>query len=112
MEFLKLKTVEEKIDRALDLYANKVPISISYIKQLINGIGKRVLAIKNYKPSYQYIQSELVLLRPSISTYGDPSDDMGLSTICKKNVAIYTIEGNHLSILKNDEIAKIINSTF
>lgn len=112
MEFQKFKTVDEKIDRTLELYADKLPLSTSYLRKLILGTTKRILAIKNYKPSYSHLKSELVLFRPSVSTFGDSSDDMGLTEICKKNIAIYTIEGNHLSILKNDELAKIINSSF
>lgn len=110
MEFQKCKNVNEKIEKTIELYGNLVSLSTDYLKRLILGTTRRVVAMRNYKCKIDSIKSDLVLFKPSVPTFRDPIEDFGLSEICKRAVSVYVIEGNHISILKNDELAKIINS--
>lgn len=109
-EFSKCDCLEAKIDKTVEAYGKVVPLSVDYFRRLIEGAVKRIMAIKNYKPSYEHVKSELILFKPTEQTFKTTADDFGLSDICNKSISVYTIEGNHSSILKNKEIVKIINS--
>lgn len=113
MALSKCESLSEKITKTLELYGQTVVLSREYLGDLIRGTVLRILAIKDYKQSYQHLKSDLVLLKASqlsFTTNFDETDDYGLSAISKKTVPVYTIEGNHSSILGNVELANIINS--
>lgn len=110
LEFQKFKNVNEKIERTIELYGSLVSLSNDYLKRLILVTTKRVFAMKNYKCTLDGIKSTLLLFRPIVSTFRDTTEDYGLSAICKRPIQVYTLAGNHSTILKNEELAKIINS--
>lgn len=85
-------------------------MSVDYITRLIQGGVNRIMALRNYKPTYEYIKSQLVLFKPTEVTYKTDLEDFGLSRISKKTVPVYTLEGNHSTIIGNEELTKVINA--
>lgn len=108
LEYQKCNNVDEKIDKTLA--GCVVPLSNDYVRKLIKGAVKRVFALKNYKPSYITLKSRLVLFKPTKPSFTHRSEDFGLGEICEKTIPVHTIEGNHTSILLNNDISNHINS--
>ncbi|XP_015113057.1 fatty acid synthase [Diachasma alloeum] len=111
MEFKKCKSWEEKLDVLMDHFpANNLGLSVENRRNMCTCIYHRFLALDNYDTSnLPPIQSSIILLKSTLSTLKSLPEDYGLSKVTKGNVEAYSIEGNHLTILDNPKVARVIN---
>lgn len=87
------------------------PHSEKYQREVCLASVKKITALINYVPSFPKLKSTVKLYKPSRPTYEDPiADDFELSNYVENPVEISTFEGNHVSILKNAQIAYAINN--
>ncbi|KAG5878856.1 hypothetical protein JTB14_003676 [Gonioctena quinquepunctata] len=108
-ELMENTPLDERIEHVLDIVKDAVPYSRDFLKKIYIGLIKRMKAIKKHNPS-SISRSEVVLLKASAGLMNGVELDGGLSKICGKPVEVTTFEGNHLTVLKNVDLAKKINS--
>lgn len=94
----------------------KLPTNIEHSKRyqrlLAISLYKRLLAIKSYKPSFSKIRSLVHLYKAKTAIIQDLEDDHGLSNWCHQKVNVKYFDGDHVSILDNEELAFEINNQF
>ncbi|KAG5894596.1 hypothetical protein JTB14_038126 [Gonioctena quinquepunctata] len=108
-ELIENTPLDERIEHVLDIVKDAVPYSREFLKKTYIGLIKRMKAIKKHNPS-SISGSEVVLLKASAGLMNGVELDGELSKICGKSVEVSTFEGNHLTVLKNVDLAKKINS--
>lgn len=109
---LKCENYDDKVNLLMD---NLPPVSKytkSYQRIIARSIYKRLIAILNYMPSFSKIRSEVHLYKPTIRIMHNIDDDYGLSKYCYRDLIIQTLDGDHNSILDNDELAVNIDNLF
>lgn len=75
------------------------------------SVYNRLIALENYDISRMPpLRSPILLLKPSMPSVTNISNDYGLSAITRGKVEVYTIEGNHVTILDNTKVVLAINN--
>ncbi|KAJ8675796.1 hypothetical protein QAD02_011582 [Eretmocerus hayati] len=105
------KTWENKVNAALDIYPKtKDDLPLKTRQDLCTSFYKRNLALLNYDISkLPKIKSSVKLFRPTSTPIKMDKEDYGLSEVTSGTVEVYHAEGDHLSMLKDERIAKTIN---
>ncbi|XP_044017897.1 fatty acid synthase-like isoform X2 [Aphidius gifuensis] len=99
----------------LDTFIKHLPSETSMMpeeqqRNLCTSLYKRLLAILAYDPSSILpINTPITLLKPSMPTIKNMSEDFGLSKISHKKPEIYVLNGNHVTILDDSRVAAAIN---
>lgn len=65
--------------------------------------------MRSYKPSFSKIRAEVYLYKAKIQTISGLEEDFGLSELCHQKIQIKYFDGDHVSILDNQDIAQEIN---
>ncbi|XP_029659420.1 fatty acid synthase-like isoform X2 [Formica exsecta] len=110
-ELKKCKTWEERFDvfakHFLEINTLLSPINL---KTLCTTVYKHSAAIRQYNPStLPRIKSPITLLKPTLSDVYKIEEDYGLHKVTQSKVEVHYIEGNHLTILRNEKVAAAIN---
>lgn len=85
--------------------------SPEFIRNVIDGAYRRSLYMLNYKPSFNAINSSVVLYKPSERVLAIEEEDYGLSKCCRGSIEIRQLEGNHLNILGHPELNAALNKS-
>ncbi|KAF7995900.1 hypothetical protein HCN44_007007 [Aphidius gifuensis] len=102
-------------EQKLDVFIKHLPSETSMMpekqqRNLCTSLYKRLLALLAYDPSIILpINSPITLLKPSMPTIKNMSDDFGLSKVSHKKPEIYVLNGNHVTILDDSRVAAAIN---
>lgn len=90
--------------------AGVLPISDQYQRNITTAVYNRLIALNNYdENSYPPLRSPIILLKPTMQTMKNISNDYGLSALTREKLDIHTIDGNHVTILDDDKVATAIN---
>lgn len=108
---LEEKSYEDRVDKYISLM-KKRDYSDAYLKKIGLGLSNRVKMVLSEKEEFtdDKIKSDITLIRPSINLVVDIANDYQLSQYTSGRVFVNFVDGNHLSILDNDELYQIINN--
>lgn len=105
-ELVTAKTWEERVARCAEMVHAKVP---RYSKKLLETTAKsfvgKIVASHMYKPSSK-INATVKLVKPT-ENYAKLQGDYGLSDLCHQKVEIFTVKGDHRSMLAGDSMKQI-----
>ncbi|XP_018312237.1 fatty acid synthase [Mycetomoellerius zeteki] len=104
-------------DERFNIFANQFSIIYTYLslanlKTLCTTIYKHLCALREYDPStLPPIKSPITLLKCASSPFNIPTmeEDYGLHKVTQDVVKVHCIEGDHMTILKNEKVATTIN---
>ncbi|XP_032674560.1 fatty acid synthase-like isoform X2 [Odontomachus brunneus] len=111
LELSKHDTWEQK----LDAFIGCIPDEFSHIhfesyRIYATSIYKHLLALDEYDTSsLPLLKSPILLLKPTVLSMHYRQDDYDLSKMTKGSAQIHYVEGNHFTMLENDEITAAIN---
>ncbi|KAK0167633.1 hypothetical protein PV327_005005 [Microctonus hyperodae] len=103
---------QEKLDKFVaSIPAGTLALSTDYQRNFCTSIYNRLIALENYDISRMPpLRSSILLLKSSMLSVTNISNDYGLSAITREKIEIHTIEGNHITILDNTKVALAINN--
>lgn len=100
------KTWDARLQKCAELVHTKMP---QYSQQLLETTAKsfvhKIVAGHLYKPSSK-INAAVRLVKPS-ENYAKLQGDYGLSELCKKEVNVMTVKGDHRSMLTGNSMLEI-----
>ncbi|GBP45810.1 Fatty acid synthase [Eumeta japonica] len=110
-KLLEVDSFDDRIELGLSLCPVNEKYSKEYVRRLAKILFRRVKVIVDYDmKEFKKLKSPIVLLRPKENP---PSmaigDNYCLDKYTEVPVAVYFLEGNHISILENKDCANIIN---
>ncbi|XP_025993195.1 fatty acid synthase [Solenopsis invicta] len=107
----KCTTWEEKLDIFLShIPDNKKSLSTEDQKALCTTIYLHILALQRYDlQSLERIRAPITLLKPTLQLVNMTEEDYGLHKLTRDKVEVYNVEGNHVTMLKDDKIVAAIN---
>ncbi|XP_059048228.1 fatty acid synthase-like [Achroia grisella] len=103
---------EDKIEYAIEVS----PVQTKYSKEFISRMARvcfdRLKVILNYNLNdVMKLQSPILLMRPKDNPpFINCKDDYGLDKFSNGSVIVHYVDGNHVSIVENKDVADIINS--
>nr|QNL15122.1 fatty acid synthase 2 [Meteorus pulchricornis] len=105
------KSWKEKLDDFIThVPTESLPISVEHQKSICTAVYNRLKATENYDvSSLPPLRSSIILLKPSVPAVKNTSDDYGLSAITREKVEVWTVTGNHVTILDDEKIVVAIN---
>lgn len=111
---LEEKTWENRIDKFISLnkkLIRKREFSDAYLKDIGYGISNRVKMVlaENEEYTGEKMQADITLIRPTKHLLADIDADYQLNRYTNGKVNVEFIEGNHLTMLDNEQLYKIIN---
>jgi fatty acid synthase, animal type len=100
----------ERVDCIVQLARKQNRFSELYIRHVVATIFNRIrialnIDLKNFEP----IKSPIMLVRPNVMSLADIDEHYGLAQCTQGEVITKFIEGNHVTMLENPELALIIN---
>ena len=103
----------EKMKKFEELYHDFDVYSKEYCFKITTLIKNRVTAGYNLSlDDVAVIESPIKLIKPTEATLLNEDNDMGLKAYSSSEIEVTTLEGNHTTVLENQEIFNIINSTY
>lgn len=104
------KTWEDRLNKYINLMPNK-EYSEEYLRNIGHGLQNRFKIILSENEDYtgDKIQSNITLIRPTISFGVDIDTDYRLSQYTSGSIFVSFIDGNHLSLLDNVQLYQMIN---
>lgn len=75
----------------------------------VTDIQRRLLAVKQYNPSYAKIKSQVYLFKPKVTFIPEEEEDYCLSELTELPVEVRYFEGDHFTMLQNLELGHAIN---
>jgi fatty acid synthase len=106
-ELVALKTWEERLARATQIVSDSAPYPKEQLAAAAASFYYKLVAADKYKPN-SHFKGPVTLIR-AIDNYVQLGDDYGLSEVCKGNIKVQPLEGNHRSILGGTTVQKIAN---
>ncbi|KAI4485852.1 hypothetical protein M0804_006341 [Polistes exclamans] len=107
-----LNTWEEKTSLLISVLSPKYKkfYTDQECKDALNSYYMRIKSIINYNlESSPYLKSPIILCKPLNPSMYNMPHEYGLQNVTKNKVEVYTIEGNHITMLEDEKLAKIIN---
>uniref|UniRef100_A0A182QS29 Fatty acid synthase n=1 Tax=Anopheles farauti TaxID=69004 RepID=A0A182QS29_9DIPT len=105
-ELVEAKTWEDRVAKCAEMVHAKVP---KYSRQLLATTAKsfvgKIVASHMYKPASK-IKATVKLVKPT-ENYAKLQGDYGLSDLCQQKVEIFTVQGDHRSMLTGDSMKQI-----
>lgn len=102
-------TFQEKLDELFNLTSSET-LPVEKIVVICKTLRTRLAAVKHHTPAYNKITSKVLLYKPTKSSWPSESEDYRLSSLCKQKVAISVYEGDHRTILQNEDMINNINA--
>ncbi|KYN04769.1 Fatty acid synthase [Cyphomyrmex costatus] len=85
-------------------------LSLANLKTLCTTIYKHLAAVRQYNPStLTPIKSSITLLKPTQPLNIPIEEDYCLHKVTHNKVKVHYIEGNHVTILRNEKVSAVIN---
>ncbi|XP_025158082.1 fatty acid synthase-like [Harpegnathos saltator] len=112
LELSKHDTWEKKWDAVVKCLSDDIVqvTSLENYKIYCTTIYKHLIAIHEYDASsLPPLKSPILLLKPTTSNLPSADENSDLKKVTEGNVQVRRVEGNHLTMLENDELADIIN---
>ncbi|XP_014482327.1 PREDICTED: fatty acid synthase-like [Dinoponera quadriceps] len=112
MRLSKYNTWEEKLNVFIDYIPDKAKhvASIENYKIYCTSIYKHLLALHEYDASsLPSLKSPILLLKPTLASLSSAEEDYGLSKVTEGLVQVHYVEGNHITMLDNYQVAAAIN---
>lgn len=106
-------TAETRFEAFLQHAKERSEYSIEYGRHMLQGLFNRFkISLNADKISFTKLKnsSRLAFVKPSESSLHDIDDDYGLSDFIESEIDIKVIDGDHASILNNDELIQFITS--
>ncbi|XP_015113123.1 fatty acid synthase [Diachasma alloeum] len=102
---------EEKLDAFTKFVpAKALKISSEQQRNIWTCIYNRTLAFNNYDiSSFPLLRSTITLLKPSVQSVKNLPADYDISKITRGKVKCHILEGDHVSILDNPNVTRVIN---
>ncbi|KAK4877916.1 hypothetical protein RN001_010422 [Aquatica leii] len=107
---VKFETLEERVNYTVGLAPNEVPHSKEYQERVCYKSCFRMSTLFTYQPNFDKIQSPVILFKPSQPSLENFDEDYRIQKYCENTIEIRVAEGNHLTILKNLDLANIVNN--
>lgn len=105
-ELVEPKTWEDRVAKCAEMVHAKAP---QYSRKLLETTAKsfvgKIVASHMYKPSSK-INATVKLVKPT-ENYAKLQGDYGLSDLCQQKVEIFTVKGDHRSMLTGDSMKQI-----
>ncbi|KAF5287178.1 hypothetical protein FQR65_LT12307 [Abscondita terminalis] len=108
-DILECKNLEERIELAMKYMPNSSADFVNYQKRLLASGYGRIRSATFYKPNFEKLKTVSMLVKPDQPLLPDLPQDYDLQDLFESPIRIRTVEGNHLSILKNSKLATIVN---
>ncbi|XP_031329996.1 fatty acid synthase-like [Photinus pyralis] len=104
-----LQTLEERVEYLLEAIPEGIPHSKEYQRRVAIAICEKTKSVYNYEAKFPKLKSEVTLINPNESPFVNYDEDYGLQKLCEKPVQVHTVEGTHMTIVENPELADYIN---
>ncbi|XP_014486669.1 PREDICTED: fatty acid synthase-like [Dinoponera quadriceps] len=112
IELSKYKTWEEKLNAFIEYIltiSTQLPFVENY-KVYCTTIYKHLMALQEYDASLlPPLKSSIVLLKPTFASLSSAEEDYGLRMVTEGRVQVHYIEGNHITMIENNEVVGVIN---
>ncbi|XP_043502646.1 fatty acid synthase-like [Polistes fuscatus] len=111
-ELEELNSWEEKVNYFISILPpiHKKLYTDEECKATLNSYFIRIKSITDYDiESVPFLKSQIILCKPLNASIYNMSYEYGLQNMTEKKVKVYTIEGNHVTMLEDEKLAKIIN---
>lgn len=106
---IKCKSYEEMIEFILG-QSDDPPYTEAYSREMLYLVLKHAKIVYNLDvENCVKVKSNVTLIRASDAMVLDIDEDYGLSKVTSGEVTLKCIEGNHMTILDNDELARVLN---
>lgn len=106
---LKCKSYEEMIECILR-QSDEPPYSEAYSREMLHLLLKHSKIVCNLDVENNVkVKSNVTLIRASDAMLLDIDEDYGLSKVATGEVTLKCIEGNHMTVLDNDDLAEVLN---
>ncbi|XP_025155202.1 LOW QUALITY PROTEIN: fatty acid synthase-like [Harpegnathos saltator] len=112
LELSKHDTWEKKWDAVVKCLSDDIVqvTSLENYKIYCTTVYKHLIAIHEYDASSSPpLKSPVLLLKPTTSNLPFADENSDLKKVTEGNVQVRHVEGNHFTMLENDELADIIN---
>ncbi|KAK5638956.1 hypothetical protein RI129_013251 [Pyrocoelia pectoralis] len=106
---LKLNSLEERVNFVLDLLPNDAHYSKEYRKKIYTGFCLRMTSVFNYKPNISKLKSSFTLFKSKEGVPKSYDEDYKLQRYCEKTITVKVVDGSHVSVIKNANLASAIN---
>lgn len=111
-DLIKCKFYDEMIDYILN-EAIDLPFSKQHVRSMMHSMIKHptmtyYLDVENFFK----VKSNITLITASEPMMFDIDEDYGLSRLTSGEVKLKCVEGNHMTILDNDNLAEVLNEQF
>ncbi|CAD7085952.1 unnamed protein product [Hermetia illucens] len=103
---LKIPTWEAKVEKCAELLHAEINQPVDLIIKTATAFYHKLLAADKFRASHK-IKKSVTLIKPT-ENYAKLEADYGLSEVCQKDVKILTVEGNHRTILTEDDSVSMI----
>ncbi|XP_015179002.1 PREDICTED: fatty acid synthase [Polistes dominula] len=105
-------TWEEKVKLFIEILPReyKKLMSDQECKDSLNSYYIRMKALASYNVDLlSFLKAPIKLCKPTLASVQNINHEYGLQNVTQNKIEVYTIEGNHITILGNEKLAKIIN---
>lgn len=110
LNFHKLETIEKKYELFLQYVDKQNEYSKEYSRDMVEAMFRRVRMAANFDlESIKDLKSPITLVRPAEVSLQDIEEDYCVSKLTTAKVTLKVIEGNHMTMLTNPALSKIIN---
>ncbi|KAJ8946537.1 hypothetical protein NQ318_004673 [Aromia moschata] len=99
---------DEKVELGIEIVKQNINVDQNHQRKVANRIYRRVQALKIYTPSYAPLESDVKLYKAKYQVTDNIEEDYCLSQLFKKPVEFEVFEGNHATVLDNEELANTI----
>lgn len=110
---------DSKVELLVDFLSHEIKsaYSVEYLKKVCISIMNRLKMGMNMNVESDAfaglmdakLKSEIILIRPKIASFAGIAEDYGLQGYSEQPITIHHIDGTHMSVLENSELADIIN---
>ncbi|XP_024893544.1 fatty acid synthase-like, partial [Temnothorax curvispinosus] len=111
LELNKCNTVDEKLKVFHAYFPKDINVlTIEHQKLIYFTIYNHIVAVQDYDiSSLPRLKSSITLLKPTFPIASFTEEDYGLHKVTEGKVQIHYVEGNHITMMDNDEIISVIN---
>lgn len=108
--FHKIETIDEKIELFMQYVDKQSVYSKEYSRTMVDAMFRRVkMAAQFDLESIKDLKCPITLVRPAEVSLQDIEEDYCVSKLTTGKVSLKVIEGNHMTMLDNPALIKIIN---
>jgi fatty acid synthase len=103
-------TFEEKIAALVELMKDVTSYSPTYLKHMIKTLFKRIEMILNVDlEALPKIKSPISLIRPKQASFLNIEEDYDMKGKTENDFTLEFIDGTHITMLENEQLATLIN---